>query len=64
MIENNFTSDSVVQAEVVASEFAGTETMAEPNFPIFSLEFVQDRLSAAVLEDSERHDGFTPKCFS
>ena len=64
MIENNLTSISDVQAEVLASEFAGIERMAEPSFPIFSLEFVQDRLSAAVLDDSERHDGFAPKCFS
>lgn len=64
MIRNDFTSISDVQAGVLTSEFAGTERMAEPSFPIFSLEFVQDRLSAAVLDDSERHDGFTPKCFS
>jgi len=64
MIENNFTSISDVHAEVLGSEFAGIESMAGPNFPIFSLEFVQDRLLVAVLEDSDRHDGFTPKCFS
>lgn len=42
----------------------GTDSSAEPNFPTFSLETVQQFPSTAEREDSERYNGLRPKCFS
>lgn len=55
---------SIPVVEGPASELDGIETTVEPSLPTFDLDVDQDLFSTAVLEDSERHEGFSPKCLS